>query len=328
LKLLEVRDLKAYYFASAGEVKAVDGVSFDLEQGQVLGVVGESGSGKSTLGSVLSNTMRPPLKVVSGEVLFKGMNIFTMHPEELRKVRAAGISIIPQYAMNALNPTSKIRDIVRDLLISHDVPPDEFAYRVKLARERALKLGLPPWVFDRYAIELSGGMRQRVTILISTLLDPEVLIADEPTSALDVVVQRLVIQYLQDLVSEGSIKSMVFITHDIALVNEISTDIAVMYAGQIVETGPAEDIMTNPRHPYTKVLVSNIPEPGVRITKRRVEGLRGEPPSLISPPSGCRFHPRCPMAKDVCSRQAPPAVHLDGGRRTVTCWLYAGGEAQ
>ncbi|MGC9071296.1 MAG: ABC transporter ATP-binding protein [Acidilobus sp.] len=323
MKLLEVRDLKAYYATSSGYVRAVDGVSFDLEQDQVMGVVGESGSGKSTLGMVLSNTMRPPLRVMSGEVLFRGEDIFKIGQERLRHVRAKGISIIPQYAMNALNPTSRVRDIIRDLLLSHDVPLDEFNYRMKLARERALRLGLPQWALDRYSIELSGGMRQRVTILISTLLDPDVLIADEPTSALDVVIQRLVIQYLQDLMNESVVKSMVFITHDIALVNEIATDVAVMYAGQFVEVGPAEDVLSNPRHPYTQALVSSIPEPGVRIARKHIVGLKGEPPSLVNPPSGCRFHPRCPFVKDICTREEPRPVSIDG-RRRVSCWLYGG----
>jgi len=323
MKLLEVKDLRAYYFTPQGPVRAVDGISFDLEEGQVLGIVGESGSGKSTLGSVLANVIRPPLRLVSGQVLYRGSNIYSMDPEKLRQLRARGISIIPQYAMNALNPTSRVRDIIRDLLMSHDASSDELNYRLKLARERALQLGLPPWALDRYAIELSGGMRQRVTILISTLLDPEVLIADEPTSALDVVVQRLVIQYLKDLLDSGAVKSMIFITHDIALINEVATDLLVMYGGQAVEYGPVDEVLRDPKHPYTKGLMISIPEPGVRIVKRPLTGLKGEPPSLLSPPSGCRFHPRCPLAMPICSSEEPPVVSV-GGRRLVKCWLYRG----
>ena len=323
-RLLEVRDLRAYYSTPRGEVRAVDGVSFDLEEGEVLGIAGESGSGKSTLGSVLANAIRPPLHVVGGEVRYRDVNIFSLDHESMRRIRARGISIIPQYAMNALNPTSRVRDIIRDLVMSHTDSPDEIAYRMKLARERAPKIGLPPWVFDRYAIELSGGMRQRVTILISTLLDPEVLIADEPTSALDVVVQRLVIQFLKELMDEGAVKSMIFITHDVALIGEIASDIAIMYAGQFVEQGPVDEVFKHPLHPYTKALISSIPEPGVRVAKRPIEGLRGEPPSLISPPPGCRFHPRCPAAMPICSEREPPTLRPSGGRM-VRCWLYSEG---
>ena len=325
-KLLEVRDLRAYYSTPHGEVRAVDGITFDLEEGEVLGIVGESGSGKSTLGTVLANIVRPPLHVVGGKILYKGIDILSMSREELRRFRAKGISIVPQYAMNALNPTSRIRDIIRDLVLSHTDSPDEVSYRIKLARERAPKIGLPPWVFDRYPVELSGGMRQRVTILISTLMDPEVLIADEPTSALDVVIQRLVIQFLSDLLKEDSIKSMIFITHDVAVVGEIATNIAVMYAGQFVEEGPTEEVFKRPMHPYTAVMMNSIPEPGVRVVKKVIEGLKGEPPSLIDPPQGCRFHPRCPKAMPICSSREPPVVN-PSSNRMVRCWLYGGGSA-
>lgn len=320
--MLAARNLKAYYFTRRGAVRAVDGINLEVDRGRILGVVGESGSGKSTLGIALTAMAKPPLRV-QGSVLFKGKDIYSMTPEELRAIRGIGISIIPQFAMDALNPTARIKDLIRDLVDSHKdsvkFHPDDMLRR---AQERALQIGLPKWVLDRYSVELSGGMRQRVTILLSTLLDPEVLIADEPTSALDVVIQRLVIQYLQNLFEEGAVKSMVFITHDIATAYQIATDMAVMYAGQIVERGPAEKVVHEPLHPYTKGLMSSLVEPGMNIKKIRLEGLTGEPPDLLNPPKGCRFYPRCRYRMDICKEEDPPETDLGGIK--VKCWLYIG----
>ncbi len=322
MTMLSTRDLRAYYFTKRGAVRAVDGVNLEVGEGRVLGVVGESGSGKSTLGMALTAMIKPPLKV-QGAVLFKGKDIYSMSPEELRVIRGVGLSIIPQFAMDALNPTIRIRDLIEDLVDSHrdsiKFHPDDM---IRKAQERALQIGLPKWVLDRYPVELSGGMRQRVTILLSTLLDPEVLIADEPTSALDVVIQRLVIQYLQDLFKEGAVKSMVFITHDIATAYQIATDMAVMYAGQIVESGPADRVVHEPLHPYTKGLMSSLVEPGMNIRKVKLEGLTGEPPDLLNPPKGCRFYPRCRYRMDICKEEDPPEVNVGGVK--VKCWLYVG----
>ncbi|MBP1449584.1 MAG: ABC transporter ATP-binding protein, partial [Thermoproteus sp.] len=291
--MLSARDLKAYYFTRRAVVRAVDGVTFEVGDGRALAVVGESGSGKSTLGVALAALMKPPLRRAGGSVYFKGKDLYDMSPEELRAVRGVGISLVPQFAMDALNPTARIRDLLKDLIASHQVSlPAHSEDIYRRAHERALQIGLPKWVLDRYPVELSGGMRQRAAILLSTALNPEVLIADEPTSALDVVVQRLVIQYLQDLMRERAVKSLVFITHDIATAYQIATDMAVMYAGQIVEEGPAEAVVGDPLHPYTKALMSSIAEPGMNIRRIRLRGLAGEPPNLANPPPGCRFAPR------------------------------------
>lgn len=321
--LLVADSLKAYYFTKRAVVRAVDGVSLEARDGSVLAVVGESGSGKSTLGVALAGLAKPPLRIAGGSVYFKGRDIYAMGEEELRSIRAVGLAIVPQFAMDALNPTARIRDLIRDLIASHrDSLPmaEDDVYR--RAQERALQIGLPKWVLDRYSVELSGGMRQRVTILLSTLLNPEVLILDEPTSALDVVVQRLVIQYLQDLMAERAVKSMVFITHDIATARQIASEMAVMYAGQIVEYGPVEAVMGSPLHPYTKGLMSAIVEPGASIKRARLEGLSGEPPDMANPPRGCRFYSRCRYRMPICEREEPPEVEMGGVK--VKCWLYAG----
>ncbi len=321
MTMLATRDLKAYYFTRRGFVRAVDGINIEVGEGRVLGIVGESGSGKSTLGMALTALVRPPLRV-QGSVLFKGKDIYSLHPEVLRAIRGVGLSLIPQFAMDALNPTARIRDLIKDLVDSHkDSIKLELDDMIKRAQERALQIGLPKWVLDRYPVELSGGMRQRVAILLSTLLNPEVLIADEPTSALDVVIQRLVIQYLQDLFKEGAIKTMIFISHDIATAYQIATDIAVMYAGQIVESGSADKVVHEPLHPYTKGLMSAIVEPGMNIRKVKLEGLTGEPPDLLNPPKGCRFYPRCRYRMDICKEEDPPEVDVGGVK--VKCWLYA-----
>lgn len=321
MTMLATRDLKAYYFTRRGFVRAVDGINIEVGEGRVLGIVGESGSGKSTLGMALTALVRPPLRV-QGSVLFKGKDIYSLHPEVLRAIRGVGLSLIPQFAMDALNPTARIKDLIKDLVDSHkDSIKLELDDMIKRAQERALQIGLPKWVLDRYPVELSGGMRQRVAILLSTLLNPEVLIADEPTSALDVVIQRLVIQYLQDLFKEGAIKTMIFISHDIATAYQIATDIAVMYAGQIVESGSADKVVHEPLHPYTKGLMSAIVEPGMNIRKVKLEGLTGEPPDLLNPPKGCRFYPRCRYRMDICKEEDPPEVDVGGVK--VKCWLYA-----
>ncbi|MEZ0248644.1 MAG: ABC transporter ATP-binding protein [Thermoproteus sp.] len=319
--MLSARELRAYYKTRYGDVRAVDGVDFDVETGMALGVVGESGSGKSTLGMALTALVKPPLRV-KGSVFFKGKDIYAMSLEELRAIRGIGLSLIPQFAMDALNPTARIKRLIEDLVNSHldsvKFHPEDV---IRKAQERALQIGLPKWVLDRYPVELSGGMRQRVAILLSTILDPEVLVADEPTSALDVVVQRLVIQYLQDLLKEGAIKSLIFITHDIATAYQIATHMAVMYAGQIVEMGPAESITMEPLHPYTRGLMSSIVEPGMNIKKVKLEGLTGEPPDLLNPPKGCRFYSRCKYRMDICKDHDPPEVNI--GKVKVKCWLYA-----
>ncbi len=316
--MMSVKDLRAYYITRAGTVRAVDGVTLTLHEGEVLGIVGESGCGKSTLATVLALTARPPLQVIAGTLTFDGQLVPLTNLGKLpRDWRGRLISLLPQGAMNALNPTLRVRDFAYDVLHAHE-PGVRRCEAYERARERLEQLGLPSRALDAYPHQLSGGMKQRVVTVLSTLLNPRVLIADEPTSALDVSTQKALVTLLLELLERGFIGSIIFITHDLPLLSNIADRIAVMYAGKIVEIGSTEAIVEAPEHPYTRALIGStlVPEPGVR--RRRIEGIKGAPPDLRFPPAGCRFHPRCPYAMDICAREEPPEV---GNReRFAACW--------
>jgi len=327
--VLELRDAAAYYRQLVGRstriIRAVDGVSLKVLENEVLGVVGESGCGKSTMANVMIMNIRPPLEFVRGSVILYSdegpLHLERMSREELRRrVWGAETALVPQAAMNALMPTLRIKNIVLDVLRAHygDVDEDE---AVERAMKRFEELGLPPEAVYRYPFELSGGMRQRAVLAVATLLNPKLLIADEPTSALDVVTQKVVLKTMQELRRRGIIKSIVFITHDIATVRQIATRIAVMYAGKIVEIGPVEDVIREPLHPYTRGLIESVVSPEPEVRKRGIKFIPGQPPDLANPPPGCRFHPRCPYATDRCRREEPPLVEVKPGR-FVACWLY------
>ena len=321
--VVETVDLRAYYMLRRGSVKAVDGVNLRIREREIVGVVGESGCGKSTLSRALVLDFVPPLRLVGGKIIIDGEDITRTPISEARK-RIAGtkISLIPQSAMNAIIPVARVRDYIVDVVKEKTGMPKERI--LDMARKRFEEIGLPPVALDMYPFELSGGMRQRVLIALATLLNPSLLIADEPTSALDVSTQKMVLTTLYNVFKMGLTKSIMFITHDIATVRQIATRIVVMYAGKIVEDGPTEDLIHNPFHPYSKALMYSIltPEPEIRKRVEQVGGISGEPPSLINPPPGCRFHPRCPYAMDVCRREEPPMIEVEKGR-FVACWLYA-----
>ncbi|WP_020576073.1 ABC transporter ATP-binding protein [Actinopolymorpha alba] len=316
--LLRATGLTAAYTVDGGEVVAVDDVSIDMRRGEVLGVAGESGCGKSTLGAVLSLTLRPPLFVRSGELEVDGRRLdLGPHQKPPRSWRGEVVSLLPQGAMNSLSPTVRIRDFAYDVIRAHQsgVRRDD---AIERTRQRLEHLDLPRRVLDYYPHQLSGGMKQRVVTVISTLLNPRLLIADEPTSALDVSSQRVLIEMLKEMLSEEIIGGVIFITHDLPVLNIVADRIAIMYAGQIAEVGTARDIINQPRHPYSAALLSSVlvPEPAMRRT--RVQGIPGAPPSLMHPPGGCRFHPRCGLVMDVCRDQAPPKVGDE--RRFASCW--------
>jgi peptide/nickel transport system ATP-binding protein len=299
--ILEVKNLKAKYITRFKEdVYAVDGVSLSIEEGKSLGIAGESGCGKSTLALSLMGYYFPPLHYTSGEIIIDGQNISNMNPDILRKsILGNEIAYIPQAAMNALNPTRKIIRFIEDVILAHDSKVTKKDIH-DLARKRFEELGLPEGVLERYAVELSGGMKQRTVIAISTILSPKVLIADEPSSALDVTSQKMVIKMLRNLMDKGFIKSMIFITHELPLLYNVTDDIMVMYAGQIVEKGTAKEMVFDPIHPYSKGLMGSIivPEAGTRETK--LTAIPGTPPNLKKPPSGCRFAERCKYATSEC----------------------------
>ncbi|HDI86556.1 MAG TPA: ABC transporter ATP-binding protein, partial [Candidatus Korarchaeota archaeon] len=316
--VLEVRNLKAYYLTSRGPVKAVDNVSFDLERGESLGLAGESGCGKSTLGFSLINLLPPPGKIVDGSIKIDGIEVVGKPDEELRReVRWKKISMIFQGAMNALNPVLTIGDQLSEPLIYHQGMSKEEA--IERVKEHLELVGLDPDIYKRYPHELSGGMKQRAVIAMALLEHPDVIIADEPTTALDVIVQAQILNLLKSLKKKLNL-SIIFISHDLAVISEIADRLAIMYAGEIVEIGPSENLYLNPRHPYTQKLLGAIP----RLKKKveRLEFIPGAPPNLIPPPSGCRFPPRCPYRFEPGDKEEPPFIEVEPGHY-VRCHLFA-----
>ena len=313
--MLEVNDLKTKYITRFHEdVYAVDGVSLKIEEGKSLGIAGESGCGKSTLALSLMGYYFSPLHYISGDIIVDGIKISDMKPDDVRhKILGNEIAYIPQAAMNALNPTQKIIRFIEDVIHAHD-PSASKKDIYDLAKQRFEVLGLPPEVLQKHAVELSGGMKQRTVIAISTILSPKVLIADEPSSALDVTSQKMVIKMMRELMEKGFIRSMIFITHELPLLYNVTDDIMVMYAGQIVEKGTAREMVFDPIHPYSKGLMGSIivPEAGTR--DQKLTAIPGTPPNLKRPPAGCRFAERCKYATAECKGLAPMMKDFGDGR--------------
>ncbi len=314
--LLEVRDLRIYYYTLTGIVRAVDGVSFWMAEGEVLGIAGESGCGKSTLGYGLLGLVPPPGRIVSGSIVLDRTDVTKLRPPELRKVRWAKVSMIFQGAMNALNPVYTVGHQLAEPLVLHRGLSVKEALEV--ATDMIKKVGLTPDVLRRYPHELSGGMKQRVMIAMALLLKPRLVIADEPTTALDVVIQAQIMNLFKEL-RKIERNAMILITHDLSLIAEIADRTSVMYAGKIVEIGSSDEVFGNPLHPYTQGLLRSIPR--LR-EKEKITWIPGVPPDLRMPPPGCRFHPRCPYARDVCRSEEPPEIEVEKGH-TLSCWLYA-----
>ncbi|NJE86076.1 ABC transporter ATP-binding protein [Thermococcus sp. CX2] len=314
--VLEVKDLKMYYFTSKGVVKAVDNITFNLKKGEVLGLAGESGCGKSSLGFTLLGMPTPPGKIVGGSIKIDGREIVGLPEDVLRKeIRWQKISMIFQGAMNALNPVYTVGyQMIEPLLLHKGMDKEDALDRAQKYLEL---VGLPPDIVYRYPHELSGGMKQRVIIATALLLEPDVVIADEPTTALDVVVQAQIINLMKKLKKELGL-SMIFITHDLSILAEISDRVAIMYAGKIIEIGDSEKIYYEPAHPYTQKLLAAIPRLHEDVEK--LEFIPGQPPNLITPPKGCRFHPRCPYAMQVCKEQEPELKEIDRDHYAA-CWL-------
>lgn len=313
--ILDVRDLSTKYITRfREEVYAVDHVSLQVEEGKTLGIAGESGCGKSTLALSLMGYYFPPLHYTSGEIIIDGRSITGMDPDDIRKsILGAEIAYIPQSAMNALNPTQKIIDLIEDVVHTHD-PYQTKKEIYENARACFDVMGLPESVLQKYPVELSGGMKQRTVIAVSVILFPKVLIADEPTSALDVTTQKRVIVMLRDLMEKGFIKSLIFITHELPLLYNVADDIMVMYAGEIVEKGTAEEVVFDPIHPYSRGLMGSIivPEHGLRDVE--LTAIPGVPPNLKDPPAGCRFAERCEYARPECKVTTVPLYETRGER--------------
>ena len=317
--IFEVENLRAHYLTRFGQkIQAVDDVSFSLKAGEILGIAGESGCGKTTLVSACMGLYIPPLHLSSGDVRIEGQSIIGMDVEtNRREVLGRKIAMIPQGALNSLNPTRKIKDLASDMILSHDDSADKKAIQARL-RERFQKLGLPvDEVLNAYPVQLPAGMKQRVVIGISTLLDPRVVIADEPTSALDVSTQKAVIRLLFELMDQGIIGSMLFITHELPLLRHVSNNIAVMYAGEFVEVGNIEQVIFDPRQPYTRALMGSMLSADAGHQGHRPVAIEGAPPNLALPIRGCRFAERCPVARSDCKeRQQVMRIVKE---RTVRC---------
>jgi len=311
MPLLEVDSLKMYYeIEGRGWVKAVDGVSLWLEKGDSLGLAGESGCGKTSLAMTILKLLPSNGRIFGGKVIFDGENIYELSEEEFRRrIRWKSISIIPQGAMNALNPVVRVGDqIVEAILLHEDISREEAKERVKNLFKM---VGLDPSRVNSYPHELSGGMRQRVMTAMALACNPKLVIADEPTTALDVIVQAQVLKLIKNLQTKFNL-SLILITHDLSIISEICDWVAVMYAGKIVEYGPVELVYESPQHPYTRGLLAAVPS--VKGKKRRLESIPGAPPDLLSPPTGCRFHPRCKYAEKMCMEEEPPLEKLEDGR--------------
>ncbi len=315
LPLLDVRGLRVEYLTRRGPVHAVEDVSFSLEPGEVVGLAGESGSGKSTIAHALLRILPPPALITGGQAFFAGQDVLAMSTAELEDFRWRSIAIVFQSAMNALNPVMRIRDQLLDVMQVHGLSAEE-------ANERAVRLfdlvGIEPQRLDAYPHQLSGGMRQRAVIAIALALDPPLLIMDEPTTALDVVVQKDILQQIARLREKLGF-SILFITHDLSLLVEFSTRIAIMYAGEIVERAPSRELFERPLHPYTIGLMNSFPS--ISGEKKKLSGIPGAPPDLVVPPGGCRFHPRCPRALPICAQTVPATYPISQGH-SVACHLF------
>lgn len=314
--VLKLENLKAGYQIKKGFVKAVDGISFDLKKGEFLGIAGESGCGKSTLAYAIMNLMRDNAGIKSGSVELNGIDIAKLDEEAMKKIRWADLSMVFQSAMNALNPVLKIGEQLTDAIFAHNrkTTSEEAERRAK----EVLKLvDISPERYDAYPHQLSGGMKQRIMIAMALILQPDLIIMDEPTTALDVVVQRTIIEKIQELQKEFDF-SVIFITHDLSLLVEISDKLAIMYAGRIIEYGNASKVFNAPMHPYTTGLMSSFPSLTGPIV--RMGGIDGKPPDLLNPPQGCRFAPRCKKAMDICFKDYPE--RHETGDHYVHCHLY------
>jgi len=314
--LLRIEGLRVYYYTRDGVVMAVDNVDLFMKKGETIGLVGESGSGKSTLGRAILRLVPPPGRIISGKIVFDGLNLTELSEEEMRKIRGKRISMVFQDPMTSLDPLMKIGDHIVETIMAHETLTREEA------EEKAIKLleqvGIRSERFMDYPHQFSGGMRQRVGIALALALNPDLVIADEPTSSLDVIVQFQILDLMKELKNLYGM-GMILITHDISIIPGIADKVALMYAGQLVEFADAKSFFNEPLHPYGKALLESIPN--IQHSDQKLKYIPGNPPDLINPPKGCRFSPRCPYATEKCREEEPPTIMV-GHRRLVKCFQY------
>jgi len=318
LAVLQLEGLTTNYRTLRGWVRAAEDVSFSVEKGKALGIVGESGCGKTTVALSILKLLPAGGKIRQGKILFNGQDLVPLSDREMRKIRWKGISIVFQGAMNALNPVFKVGDQIVEAIRLHesDVSKSEAKKRAESLFEM---VGVEPSRIDNYPHEFSGGMRQRALIAMALAANPQVLIADEPGTALDVIVQAQVLQLMRSLKEKLGL-SMIVISHDLSIVAEICDDVAIMYAGHMAEYGDVSEIFKQPLHPYTQGLMGAFPS--IKGAKKKLLSIPGQPPDLLNPPTGCRFHPRCPYVMDICRKERPQLKEGGSADHPVACYLY------
>jgi oligopeptide/dipeptide ABC transporter ATP-binding protein len=319
--LLEIRRLSTHYVSARGTrvTRAVDDVSLSLDQGQTLGIVGESGSGKTTLALTLLRMLPPAAKIVSGEIMFEGADLLKKSASEMRRIRGKRIAMILQDPMASLNPLFTVGDQVAEPIRVHEGVGRSKAWTRATDLLKAVRIAAPERRVREYPHQLSGGMRQRIVGAIAISCEPRVLIADEPTTSLDLTIQAQYLKLLRDLQRAHNL-ALIFITHNLGIVAKMCDQVAVMYAGRLVEAGPVKQIYNSPAHPYTQALLESIPRVGDN--RKRLTAIDGQPPDPSAPPPGCAFHPRCPKIMDRCRTEAPPEFRV-ADAQTSRCWLSA-----
>jgi peptide/nickel transport system ATP-binding protein len=317
--LYSIKNLTVEYKTRLGPVLAVDDISLDIRRGEILGLVGESGCGKSTLGKALMRLHSGPARITGGELWFDGENLMDLSAKRMRQLRGSRLGMVFQDPMTSLNPVQRVVDHLTETMLTHEPEWTEKAARQR-AEELVERLGILPERIDDYPHQMSGGMRQRVMISLALALNCDLVIADEPTTSLDVIVEAKFLDLLQELQRDFNL-TILLITHNIGVVAEVADRVAVMYAGKLAEVGDATDVFAAPKHPYTQGLLRSVPN--IELDGGELYKMEGTPPNLLHPPTGCRFHPRCPYAMDVCEQQVPGFEPLTpGGSHQVACWLY------